>query len=112
MGLYEGIKDIAGLVQKADNIDLYRKLLDLGAQALDMQKEIMELRQLNKELKEEINQERIIIRHKDGLYVTLEEDTQNIHYCSTCWGKDKKLIQLTTEDRCYECEKSWYVRHN
>ena len=37
MGLYEGIKDIANIVQKADNIDLYRQLLDLGAQALDMQ---------------------------------------------------------------------------
>lgn len=40
MGLYEGIKDAIGLAQKADNIDLYKQLLDLGAQALDMQAEI------------------------------------------------------------------------
>ena len=37
MGLYDGIKDVAKVVQKADNIELYQKLLDLSSQALDMQ---------------------------------------------------------------------------
>jgi len=37
MGLYEGIKDVAKIVQQADNIDLYRQLIDLSSQALDMQ---------------------------------------------------------------------------
>ena len=40
MGLYEGIKDVAKVVQQADNIELYRQLVDLSAQALDMQSEI------------------------------------------------------------------------
>ena len=47
MGLYEGIKDVAKVVQQADNIELYRQLLDLSAQALDLQAE-------NSKLKEEI----------------------------------------------------------
>ena len=42
MGLYEGIKDVAGIIQKADNIELYEKLLDLGSQALDLQSEMAE----------------------------------------------------------------------
>ena len=40
MGLYEGIKDIAKIIQKADNVELYRQVLDLEAQALEMQAEI------------------------------------------------------------------------
>ena len=40
MGLYEGIKDVAKVIQQADNIELYRQLIDLSAQALDMQNEI------------------------------------------------------------------------
>lgn len=36
MGLYEGIKDVAKVVQQADNLKLYQQLLDLSAQALDM----------------------------------------------------------------------------
>ena len=44
MGLYEALKDAVSIAQKADNIDLYRKLLDLSAQALDMQSEIARLK--------------------------------------------------------------------
>ena len=40
MSLYEGIKDVAKVVQQADNVELYRRLLDLSALALDMQDEI------------------------------------------------------------------------
>ena len=29
MSLYDGIKDVAKVIQKADNVDLYRQLLDL-----------------------------------------------------------------------------------
>ena len=36
MGLYEGIKDVAKVVQQADNLELYKNLLDLSSQALDM----------------------------------------------------------------------------
>ncbi len=112
MGLYEGIKDVAGIVQKADNIELYKQLLDLGSQALDMQNEIMQLRNENKELKDELNQKKRVIRHKNALYITLEGDEDQIHYCSTCWGSKGKLIQLNDEDRCYICDREWIAaRH-
>ena len=51
MGIYEGIKDVAKVVQQADNVDLYKKLLDLSAQALDMQDELSRLRTENEELR-------------------------------------------------------------
>ena len=50
MGLYEGIKDAIGIAQKADNIELYKQLLDLGAQALDLQAEVARLKEENAEL--------------------------------------------------------------
>lgn len=52
MGLYDGIKDVAKVVQKADNIELYQKLLDLSSQALDMQNTINLLTEENRRLKE------------------------------------------------------------
>ena len=51
MGLYEGIKDVAKVVQQADNIELYRQLVDLSAQALEMQNEINRLTAENTELR-------------------------------------------------------------
>ena len=37
MGFYDAFKDVVKLAQKADNLELYRQLLDLSAQALDLQ---------------------------------------------------------------------------
>ena len=106
MGLYEGIKDVATIVQKADNIDLYKQLLDLGSQALDLQNNLYEAERRIRELEIELSKKEKIIRHKEGLYITIEGE-EGIHYCSTCWGKTGKLIQLTQDNRCFECEKNW-----
>ena len=73
MGLYESIKDVAKVVQQADNIELYRQLVDLSAQALDMQSEINRLTAENTELRKKQDLEAAIVRH-NGLYVTIEND--------------------------------------
>ena len=51
MSFYEAFRDAMNMAQKADNIELYRQLLDLGAQALDLQAEVARLREENAELK-------------------------------------------------------------
>lgn len=102
MGLYEGIKGVAKIVQQADNIDLYKTLLDLGAQALDLQAEIFALKKENEILKSEIEHKKRVIRHK-GLYVTLE-DEEEIFYCAACYGKEEKYIQMFKYDNAsYKC---------
>ena len=102
MGLYEGIKDVAKVVQQADNLELYRRLLDLSAQALDLQEEIANLKRENVELKSELNKRKNVIRHK-GIYITFEGDTLEIPYCASCFGKDEKLIQLFDYSEKYYC---------
>ena len=93
MGLYEGLKDVAKLVQEADNIELYRQLLDLSAQALEMQNTISELTAENKSLKEQEVLSNKIERHTEP-YLTLKDDELHILYCSHCWDADRKMIQI------------------
>lgn len=93
MGLYDGIKDVAKIVQQADNIELYQKLLDLSAQALDMQDEIAKLREENNELKRVKDIEDDIEYHVDS-FVTKKSDTKPIKYCAACWGDKKKLVPI------------------
>lgn len=93
MGLYEGIKDVARIVQQADNLELYRQLLDLSAQALDMQATINRLTEENAELKKKQSIEERIQRHQE-LYITLKDEEDDIYYCSHCWDNDRKLIQM------------------
>ena len=94
MGLYENIKDIARIYQQADNINLYKQLLELSSQALEMQDEINRLISENKELKREKDIESKIIRHQN-LYITLSDNTE-IFYCTHCWYNEKKLFQVGT----------------
>jgi hypothetical protein len=101
MGLYESIKDVAKVVQQADNIDLYRQLVELSAQALELQSEINRLTHENEELRTKQDLESKIIRH-EGLYVTLEGN-DDIFYCSHCWDSERKLIQMFTENGKYRC---------
>ncbi len=94
MGLYEGIKDVAKVVQQADNIKLYQQLLDLSAQALDMQSEINRLTAENAELRKQKDIESKIQRHSEPI-INLSGET-DIVYCSHCWDNEKKLIQVST----------------
>ena len=51
MGFYDAFKDAISVAQKADNIELYKQLLDLSAQALDLQEENTRLKAENAELR-------------------------------------------------------------
>ncbi len=77
MGLYDGIKDLAKVVQQADNIELYRQLLDLGKQALDLQAEVLQLQEENAKLKKLRELEELIERHEEPV-ITRKDDTISI----------------------------------
>lgn len=115
MGIYEGIKDVAKVVQQADNVDLYKKLLDLSAQALDMQDELSRLRTENEELRRQHDLDKKIVRHKSP-YITLSGEPNDICYCAVCWGKNHKLIQMTVgvnygsmHFHCCNCDNRFFA---
>ena len=107
--IYEAIKDVAKIAQKANNIDLYKKLIDISSDALDLQNKVFELSEENKKLRNKISEKENVVRHKDGLYVTVANEKPEIRYCSTCWGKDNKLIQLNEIGSCRICEERWHL---
>lgn len=104
MGFYEAIKDVARLAQQADNIDLYRKLLDLSAQALDMQDEIRKLKEENAGLRRKQELSSSIKRHNEA-FITIEGEKPILRYCSHCWDADEKLVQLLCDEDTgsFEC---------
>lgn len=113
--IYNGMKEVISIVQKLDNIDLQRKLVDLSSQILDMQEEIQKLRTVNCELNKNIDISSKIIRHKDT-YVTLSDDKDNIIYCSNCWDTKKLLVQVKTDGDgrfiCPSCNHIGYYDRN
>lgn len=94
MSFYEAFKDAVNMAQKADNIELYRQLLDLSAQALELQAEVARLKEENAELKKRRDITDKVIRHEEPC-ITLDGDTTELYYCSHCWDSERLLIQLS-----------------
>lgn len=112
MGLYDQIKDVANVLQKADNIELYGKLIDLSVQAFEMQQENIRLSSIINEYQKTKIIESQTIRH-DKLFITLIGDENKTKYCSHCWDFEKKLIQIEVCENqyfiCPHCKYSGYV---
>lgn len=101
MGFYDAFKDALSVAQKADNVELYRQLLDLCAQALDLQEENARLKSENAELRKAKDLEARIVRHKQP-FISLNDDEQHLPYCALCWAKENKLYQMKIlQDRGY-----------
>ena len=55
LGLYDSVKEVAGIIQKADNIELYSKILDVQKEAIDLIEENRKLKNKICELEETMN---------------------------------------------------------
>jgi len=95
MGLYDGFKDLISLAQKIDNKDLYSNLLEVQQKLLELQEENTNLKAQIKEMQNTTELENRIVRDNVYTVVTLRDDEQAIRYCSACWDKDRKLVQIT-----------------
>jgi hypothetical protein len=82
MSIYETIKDVVSIAQKADNIDLMRQLLQL-------QNDIMQLTEENRSLRE-----RLDIRGKLTFRENSYWDGNEGPFCSRCADAEGKLIRL------------------
>jgi len=97
MSLYDAFKDALNVAQKADNIELYRQLLDLSAQALDLQAEITRLKEENAELRKKRDLSNSLTRHIES-FITKTDEALDLRYCSHCWDADEKLVQLSCDE--------------
>lgn len=112
MGIMENAKEVADLIKKYNDLDLYQKILDL-------RDEILQLREENITLKEELRQLKIadeikakIYRKGNCYYVKNEDGEDSGPYCLACWDTDKCLVNLIlkttrwgTNITCGHCEK-------
>lgn len=116
MGIYDAFKDVMSVAQKADNIDLYHKLLDLSAQAVEMQNKVYELTEENRKLKLRISELQKARDIEEDLELLPEgylirksekEKGKNTAYCAACWQNYKKLMPYTrtigNKRQCNNC---------
>ena len=94
MNIIDNAKEVVKIIQQIDNIELYRKILDL-------QSEINNLVSENTSLKQQLQecQERLLIQQslmfEDNVYMKkLSNEKEEGPFCTACWDKEKKLTRL------------------
>lgn len=97
MGVLDTLKEAVGLIQKVDNIDLYKQMLELQTQVIALFEE-------NRTLKDRLAT-RDQLTFKKNAYWMGDEGP----FCSRCWDAESKLVRLhvqaQTTPRCPSCTR-------
>lgn len=96
-------KNITDLLSKATKIAREKKDQELLSMITEIQSQFIDLREEVESIKKQLDVSDKVVRHSDGLYITLKDDPDEIRYCSTCWGNHQKLVQIGSS-RCPECK--------
>lgn len=113
--IIENAKEIASLIKKYNDQELYEKIVDLREQ-------ILELRNENLTLKQELNELNQSVSTEDSLeyeqpYYWKKSNGENVDgpFCQHCYDKDEKLIRLqegrTGSWTCLGCKNTVYDKN-
>jgi len=112
MNILDGVRDIAELVKKYNDQDLYQRIVDLREQILNLREENLQLREGVKALNEAAKTQDEIVRY-DNFYYRKDDTERARPYCVPCWDYERKLVGLLgSRDpvngqvgfRCHICE--------
>ena len=90
MDTLDKIKELASLVQKVGDIDLYRRIVELQGEVVELSTRNFRLEKKCAELEGELNKKKALSHHKQ-LYFS---EGDPIPYCPRCWETNDKLIHL------------------
>ncbi len=93
MGIYDGLKDAAGILKEAGKIEQYRQILEVQEKLLEMQKQISELETENKTLKEKLDTKGQLV-FENNSYWLVQGGKNDGPYCSCCWDDNRKTIRM------------------
>lgn len=107
MGLYDTMKEVVGLVQKHNDVELTNKILELQTAALAEQEDKAELQGKIEELERVLDvSDRLVFRNnRYALRSNAEGETEG-DYCSSCWDTYRRLSRLHVRSAnrdCFQC---------
>lgn len=94
MGILDNAKDIAELVKKYNDQDLYQRIVDLRAEILELREENLRLREELNELQKATDISNELIREGNAYYRESEDGQKLGPFCMACWDYDSKLVNV------------------
>jgi hypothetical protein len=97
MGIVETLKDVVSVVQKADNLELMKGMLEVQSQAFALLEENHQLKAQNRTLSEQLSTQQSLL-FNDGVYWG---DNGDGPFCSPCWDARRVLVRVHQRDSGY-----------
>lgn len=108
MSIITNAKEIADLVQKLGDVELYRKIVDLEGDIIELTKENRDLKKEVEQLKSQLAFSKKM-EYRSPFWFAEGDD---VPYCPNCWEGDKKAIHLRNWSgalRCSQCNEVYEV---
>lgn len=99
MGVYEAIKNAVALAQKADNVDLLRKLLDAQSASIEDRETIRALREEVVDLRKRLQLQEELRWEHNVYWRELADGNREGPYCPKCWSGESKLVRFIEWER-------------
>jgi hypothetical protein len=93
MNIVDHAKEIAELIKKYNDQDLYQRILELREEILWLREENLALHKDLKSLKE-ASDISARLRREGNCYFLDDDKEKERPYCLTCWDADRKLVSL------------------
>lgn len=94
MGILDTAKEVAVLVQKLDNVELLKQVLELQGQIGELLDERRSLRDENANLRDALSLQDSLFFRDNAYWQRIEGGEVDGPLCSKCWGADGKLLHL------------------
>jgi regulator of replication initiation timing len=114
MGIIDKVKSIASMIQKVDNIELYKTILDLQANVMELVEENGRLKSDLAEFSEKLKTKESLFFEHDAYWSKKADGTKDGPFCSNCWDSKQKLIRLhlwgnDEYSGCPNCQKTVHM---
>jgi hypothetical protein len=96
MGALEHVKELAVLVQKYQDQDLYQRIVDLRDEIFALREENLSLKEKVKEMQDAADISSQLVREQNFYFRKFADGTKAGPYCLACWDGDRKLVNVQT----------------
>jgi hypothetical protein len=97
MSVIDHIKDIANVVRKAGDIDLYRQIIDLQAEMFEVYDQNRVLQTEIDNLKEKLKLKGSLVYEYNAYWISNCDGTKDGPYCSNCWDTEQKTVRMLVD---------------
>lgn len=111
MGWYEAIKDVVSLVQKSNDLELLKKVMELQTAGTGLSEENVQLKREVHRLEEALSITGDLQYDKSSYWLRKGDEKGEGPYCSRCWEVDHRLIRMLPHragrgSECPQCKTS------